>query len=332
MAAIELCIDGNGEFVTASTEDIPDLLASDYAFIWIDVDAGLPGELESLREHFDLHRIAVDDAMNGTGRARIVLFEDQIYVRSFGLGRDGSEVVAAPISLFHGARFLITVRSGDLPSLASIQERWREEVRHKREHATSLPSSHAMPTSTKLLYTVLDEIVDNYFAVVEGIADDVEALEDEVMSEGRSSLHIAIRDMRARINRVRRMLSPHHEVFNTLTRRDVPVVDEATIPYFADVNDHLLRCLEWLDTCRDQIASIVDLQQSVQANRLNRTMQTLTAWSIILMVCGVIAGIYGMNFDHMPELRWHVGYPGALALMVVISGSLALMFRRLDWW
>jgi magnesium transporter len=123
MAAIELCMDGNGEFVTASTEDIPELLASDYAFVWIDVDAGSPGELESLREHFDLHRIAVDDAMNATGRARIVLFEDQIYVRSFGLGRDGTEVVTAPISLFHGARFLITVRSGDLPSLASIQER-----------------------------------------------------------------------------------------------------------------------------------------------------------------------------------------------------------------
>ncbi len=336
MATVELCINGDGEFVTASVKDLSRSSPEKFAFVWIDVDPARLDEVEFLRDHFDLHRIAVDNALDGPGRARIMLFDDQIYIRSFRLRRDGDEVVADPISLFCGDRFLVSVRSGDQPSLAAIQDRWREEVKRTRagDHASGGPVNHdrAIPASTKLLYAVLDDLVDVYFTVIESMAEDVEALEDSVMDDNVAHPHVAIQETRARINRLRRMLSPQQEVFNTLMRRDVPVIDEALIPYFADVHDHLLRCHEWLDTCRDQIAAIVDLQQSIQANRLNRTMRTLTAWSIILMVCGLIAGIYGMNFRHMPELGWRWSYPAALLGMVIISGILAFVFRRLRWW
>jgi magnesium transporter len=112
----------------------------------------------------------------------------------------------------------------------------------------------------------------------------------------------------------------------------VPIVDESMVPYFADVHGHLLRIHDWLETYRDQVSSLVDLQISLQSHRLNETMRTLTAWSIILMACGLIAGIYGMNFAHMPELRWLWGYPFAIGLMLSVTGMLVLFFRRWGWW
>lgn len=336
MATVELCITRDGEFVTASVEDLPRLLASDIAFVWIDANPARPDEIEFLQEHLDLPRIAVDNAIDGPGRPRIMLFDDQIYVRSFGLRSEDGQVLADPISLFRGERFLVTARAGKWPSLTAIQDRWREEVGRGRNgiHAPGGPGDavHGVPASAKLLYTVLDDLVDDYFTVIEGIVEEVEALEDSVMEDIHAHHHFAIQDTRVRINRLRRMLSPQLEVFNTLMRRDAPVIDEAIIPYFADTHDHLLRCHEWLDACRDQIASIVDLRQSIQANQLNRTMRTLTSWSIILMACGLIAGIYGMNFRHMPELGWSGGYPLSLVAMVVISGVLAMVFHRLRWW
>ncbi len=333
MATVELCVGHDGEFVTTSIDELAGPRAGEYACVWVDVDPAHRDQVESIRDRFDLQRIAVGNAIDGPERARIMLFDDQVYIRSFGLRRDGDEVVADPISLFLGDRFLVTMRSGDRPSLDSIQDRWREEVRRARDGARSSGKpGHAVPASEKLLYAVLDSLVNDYFTVVEAIAEDVEALEDRVMEDSQEDPHLAIQETRARINRLHRMLSPQQEVFNTLLRRDVPVVEEAIIPYFADVHDHLLRCHEWLDTCRDQIASIVDLQQSIQSNRLNRTMRTLTAWSIILMVCGLIAGIYGMNFRHMPELGWRWSYPAALLGMAIVSSILALVFRRRRWW
>jgi magnesium transporter len=130
---------------------------------------------------------------------------------------------------------------------------------------------------------------------------------------------------------IRRVVAPERDVLNVLVRRESPVFDGATIVYFQDIYDHLLRVLDAVDTYRDLMSSALDSYLSVTSNRLNQVMKTLPASSIVLMSMTLVASIYGMNFDNIPESHWRLGYYGALALMVLIGAGLGWVFRRIDW-
>ncbi len=338
MTTIELCLNGDGDFVTASLEDIPRLLESDHAFAWIDVDVSQPEELLHVGDSLGLHRIAVESALSEQERSKVMLFDDMLYVEFYGLRESGTSIAADDMGMFVGERFLITARRHDLPSLAPLQQRWREELDRFRKRPPGTSPSHLVqpvhpaPTSVKLLYTLLDEMVDGYFPVMDAIGDRIEDLEDRIIAGTIRNPQAEIQDMRSTLLRLRRLLSPEEAVLNTLLRRDIPIIEDVMVPYFADVQGHLLRVHDWLETCRDQVSAMVDLQISLQSHRLNQTMRILTASSIILMVCALIAGIYGMNFDHMPELHWRLGYPFALGLMVLAGIGLVIVFRRRGWW
>jgi len=336
MAQIEICFDGEGAFSTVDFRELPAILEREHAFVWIDVDAGKPDELKGLAREFGLHRVAVESALSRDTRAKITLFEDMLYLEFYGLREEEDEAVADDIGIFLGEKFLITVRRNDTPSLKPIQVRWKEEQTRSREkhHLLGQTSStpHRKPTSAMLLYAVLDELVDGYFPVVEWFGRQVDQLEERVMEARAERPNLEIQHLRNRLLDLRRLLSPEQEVLNSLLRRDVPIIDEALIPYFAEVYDHILRIHDWMESYRDQLSTIVDLQLSMQSHRLDRTIRTLTNWSIILMSCSLVAGIYGMNFDHMPELGWRYGYVWALGLMVAFGAGIALILRARRWW
>lgn len=338
MTTIELCTDGTGDFVNASLTDIPRLLESPGAFTWIDVDLAEPDDLVRLGDMLGLHHIAVESALSDLERSTIILFDDMLYVEFCAIRESGNSFSADDMGIFVGDRFLITARRDDRPSLEPLRQRWQDEIDRFRKRPPGaearhlLHPAHPAPTSVKLLYTLLDELVDSYFPVIDAISDRIEALEDEVMAGSLRNPQAEIQEMRSTLLRLRRLLSPEEAVLNTLLRRDIPIVVDAMVPYFADVHGHLLRIRDWLETYRDQVSSLVDLQISLQSHRLNETMRILTASSIVLMVCALIAGIYGMNFEHMPELHWRLGYPFALALMAISGIGLALVFRRNGWW
>ena len=130
---------------------------------------------------------------------------------------------------------------------------------------------------------------------------------------------------------VRRVLGPERDVMNVLVRRDSPVFGAETIVYFQDVYDHILRVTDAVDSYRDLLSSALDVHLSMTSNRLNQVMKTLTGSSIILMSMTLVASVYGMNFDVMPELDWQLGYAWALGLMTVVGGTLFAVFRRIDW-
>ena len=338
MTTIELCMNGTGDFVSANLRDVPELLRSPHAFVWIDVEAGDEADLHQLGDMLSLHQIAVDSALSDRDRAKIMLFEDMLYVEFFGIRESGSDFEADNIGIFVGERFLITARRDDKPSLESLRKRWHEEVEHLHKRPAPrvrrhlFHTSHPAPTSVKLLYTVLDELVDSYLPVLDALGDRLEDLEDNILAGDEHNPQSQIQDMRSTMLRLRRLLSPEEAVLNTLLRRDIPIVEDAMVPYFADIQGHLLRVHDWLETYRDQASSLVDLQISLQSHRLNQTMRIMTASSIILMVCALIAGIYGMNFHNMPELGWRFGYPFALGLMATLGIGLALLFRQKGWW
>ncbi|MDQ3655619.1 MAG: magnesium transporter CorA family protein [Chloroflexota bacterium] len=341
MAKIEICFDGNGKFVTVGFDELPELLRHEHSFVWLDVDANKPDELEGLRSQFGLHRIDVENALANRQRPKISLYDDMLYLEFYGLRLEDDDIQTDDIGIFVGEQFIITVRRDDKPSLKALQERWREEQGRSNGAAgggtprvlgSSTPTQPRQPSAPMLLYAILDDLVDDYFPVVDWLGERIEDLEETVVNANVARPQLAIQQMRTKLLHLRRLLSPQQEVVNSLLRRDVPVIDESIIPYFADVYDHLLRIHDWMESYRDQLSTIVDLQLSMQSNRLNETMRTLTAWSIILMASTLIAGVYGMNFVHMPELDWRFGYPAALLAMAGLGSGLYVMFRKQGWW
>lgn len=322
MPTIQLHLDANG---TSSDVAFDDLTADGIersTLIWIDLDRSERDGLNRCATLFGLHALAVESAILDKERAQISVYDDMLFLEFYGLRSiDGTaEVELNEISIFVGETFIITVRGDMLPAVDHICERWQNG--HRKVHH---------PSASLLLYTLLDEIVDDYFPVVDAIGEQIEALEDRLMDERAEQPLREIHRLRKQLFHFRRVISPQREVLNTLVRRDVPVLDEDIVIYIADVQDHLLRVLDWLDTFRDMLTTLLEVQIGVQSQRLDQIVRKLTASSIMLMVASLIAGIYGMNFDHMPELHWTLGYPMALSMMLVATVTLYVVFRKRHW-
>jgi magnesium transporter len=339
MATIEICYDGSGNYRKATFEELPEILAAEKAFVWIDAEGNDAADLEPLQAQFGLHRLAVESALEGQQRAKIMLYDDMIYVEFYGLRLVDGAVRTDDLGVFVGEKFIITVRRSRFPEVEHVLTRWRYEEEEQQDSVPGhpripgiAPQGPKEPSSTMILYAILDDLVDGYFPVVDWYGEKIEGFEDRLAARPNQELQMEIQQLRSEMLQLRRMISPEQEVLNTLLRRDVPVIDEAILPYFADVHDHVLRIHDWMESYRDHLSSIVDLQLSMQSNGLNQTMRTLTASSIILMVCSLISGIYGMNFTHFPSMDWRYGLLFSLGLMSASTAALVGVFRAKGWW
>jgi magnesium transporter len=184
-----------------------------------------------------------------------------------------------------------------------------------------------------LLYSLLDTLVDEYFPVADGLVERAETLDERIFAGGGRDAHFTydLLALKRRLLDFRRLVTPERDVLNVLTNRESLVFNERTLVYFRDVYDHLARLADTLDLYRDQLAGTMDANLSLASNDLNRVMRTLTACSIMLMSGALISGIYGMNFDFMPELHWQFGYPLALGLIALVSLALWRYFKHLKW-
>lgn len=299
----------------------PPLLAHP-ALIWIDIDRADPAGLERCAERFDLHDLAAERALLDKERAQINIYDDMLFLDFYGLRLiDGPvHVELNEISTFVGEQFIITVRSDMLPAIDHIRERWQSQHR-KMQH----------PTVSLLLYTLLDQIVGDYFPMVDAIGEQIETLEDRLMEERAEQPLQEIHWIRKQLFHFRRVIGPQREVLNALVRRDMPMLDEDILVCIADVRDHLLRVLDWLDSFRDMLTTLFKVQTGMESQRVDQIVRELPASPIMLTVASLIAGIYGMNFDHMPELHWLLGYPFALSMMTAASVPLFIVLRKQEW-
>jgi magnesium transporter len=320
VATIQLCFDGEGSRIESDFDDLHEVLATHPSLVWIDLDIKERDTLQKLGEQLDLHQLAVDSALLENERPQVTVYDDMIFVEFYGLRENGTAPELDEISFFVGSNYLITVRNDDSPGIDSVFSRWQDE-RHQPRHVSS----------GMLLYALLDEIVDGYFPMVDALGDRIEDLEERLMEDALERPQFEIHEVRKELLRLRRVLAPQREVLNKLIRRDVPMIDEDVEIYMSDVYDHMLRVLDWLDAYRDMLTTLFDVQLAMQSHRLDRVIRTLTSSSIMLMVATLIAGIYGMNFVHMPELEWTIGYPLALLMMMVSSVGLYFMFKRRGW-
>lgn len=239
------------------------------------------------------------------------------YTAAFNHAEDHIE--ARPVSLFIGANYLVTVHTGPIPHIPGTLARWR---------APRSPLAHRV---SALVHALLDAMVDDYFPLMDQVADRVEDLEDAIFTHfDESSIETVFR-LKKDLLAMRRIVAPERDVLNVLLRRQLPIFATEDIAYLQDVYDHIVRVTDNIDTYRDLLSSALDSYLSLQGNRLNQIMKVLTVASIILMADALITGFYGQNFKFFPDLDFSLGSFWSLILMAVVTLLLVIYFRRKQW-
>ena len=277
--------------------------------------------IDELGREFALHPLAVEDLRKRQQRPKIDTYADQhmivVYEAIDGSGSGGG---LSEIHIFVGKSWVLTVHWAPAPMIDAAHQRLEA-------HPESVGDAPG-----EVLYALLDSAVDSFFPELDRLSDRIDALEDRVLET--DSDREALREILAikrRLLDLRRVLAPMRDVANSLLRRETPLVDAAVVPYFQDLYDHLIRVLDQLDVYRDLLGTVLDARLSVASNSLNAVMKRLTAFTVVLMIPTLIAGIYGMNFTFMPELEWAAGYPLALIAMVVAAGAAIGFFWKHGW-
>ena len=284
---------------------------------WIDIIGRDPQEIAPVAEALHLHPLAVEDALSAHQRPKLDDYTQHVFLVFYGLGMRPDEGDDEELDAFISKDFLVTVRDGTVADLDPMLRRLGGEC----------------PDGARagwLIWAMLDVVVDGYFGVVDTLEDDIDILEEQVFMIPRP-VDVQARIFRARkeLIRIRRRISPLREMLSALIAR--PELSRAVVPYLQDVYDHVLRVTDTLDTFRDLVSSAHDSYLTEVSNDMNRVMKRFTSLGAILVVTTLIAGIYGMNFDNMPELHWRFGYEYALGLMVASTILLYWYFKRRDW-
>jgi magnesium transporter len=290
------------------------------ALVWVDVDDPTKAAIDLLGREFGFHELALEDCLHPHQRPKIEQYGSYYFLVAYATELSGDDLVLHEMAMFVGHNYLVTVRKPPQFDLAEVIKRWDAH------------SDLAREGGGYLLYILLDEIVDAYFDTLDGYEDRTQEVEEKVF-EGlvEEDTQTGIFKLRKELVEFRRVVAPLRDVLDVMQRRAIDVVKPGLEPYYRDVYDHVLRVTDFLDTLRDILASALEANLSVVSNRLNEVMKGLTSWAAIILVPTLIAGIYGMNFVHMPELRWRFGYAFALGLMVLSGLVLYRMFKRRDW-
>ena len=306
-----------------SLEQARDVKNLPNALLWLDLQSPSEQELVKLGQEFALHPLAIEDATREHQRPKVEEYEHFYFVVFYSVRLDAKAagLDVCELDMFLGKNYLITVHNGHIHELDEVEQRWTRNV-NQLEWGVGV-----------LLYTLLDSIVDRYFPVVDEMVNQAEELEDQLFTGAlrQAAFTQQLLELRKRFLALRRIATPERDVLNTLTNRDNPIFDEHVQVYFRDIYDHIARLADTIDLYRDQLSTIMDANLSIVSNDLNKVMRTLTSASIILMADSLLAGIWGMNFVNIPELRLQYGYYGALICMVVVSLLLLFVFRRLRW-
>jgi magnesium transporter len=291
--------------------------------LWLDLASPSQEDLDKIRQEFKLHPLAIEDASHKHQRPKIDQYENFYLVVFYAVyfEKQKGDLGIYEIVMFFGNNYLITVHEGQIKDFEEVESRWKRNVK-QLEWGIGV-----------LLYSLLDTIVDNYFPVLDEMVDEAEELENSLFTGGlrQRAFTQKLLELKKRFLTLRRIASPERDVLNMLTNRDDPILDDHVLVYFRDIYDHISRFGDTVDLYRDQLTTIMDANLSIVSNDLNKVVRTLTGASIILMVDGLLASIWGMNFVNIPELHLYYGYYLALIFMVLVSIVLYFLFRRVNW-
>lgn len=301
--------------------DISDLRVVEGNVIWADVSDPTSHDFEELVEEFGFHHLSIEDCQNEHQRPKVEEYEGYYFIVLYEAELVGASdrLELRELNIFLGRNYLVTVHSRPIRAIATASRLWHEWT-DRAEQGAGL-----------LAYLLIDGIVDDYLPLLDIMSDRMDDLEDSIFGEWRAESIEEIFGIKKKLLYLRRAITPLRDVFNMLLRREQPIFPREIHIYFQDVFDHLIRVADTIDTLRDMLGSTMDAYLSVSGNRMNKIMKRLTSISTILMSVTLVAGIYGMNFTLMPELRWRYGYVYALGSMVVIGLVLYVYLKKIKW-
>ncbi|HEX7166670.1 MAG TPA: magnesium/cobalt transporter CorA [Acidimicrobiales bacterium] len=310
--------DGSGRAVPVAPPDISEVVGKPNTVLWVDAAEPTAEDLECIRTEFQLHHLAIEDASKHGQRPKLEQYPTHAFVVAYG----GN---LAEVDLFVGEGWVVTVRD-----VGEDGQAWDPEPARRRFERSGPEEA----TAGFLLYMLLDTMVDEYFTRADAFEERIEKLEEGIFEEDardEARVQNEIYALRSDLLAFRRRVQPLRDVVTSLLRHDVEWVDALATTHLQDVFDHVLRALDQLDSQRELLGNAVDAHLAIISNRMNEVMKKMTSWGAILLGATLVAGIYGMNFQHMPELGWRWGYAWALGLMATITLAGWSYFRRKDW-
>ena len=322
MIRTRLALDGSLT-TDLSYDQVRAFLRSPEGMLWVDLETPSDEEYRILSEVFRFHPLAVEDAHKEIDLPKVDLYDGYVYLVVHRINVDFSERRVAPreMDIFLSDRFLVTVHDEVSVSTADVGAR-----------IAATPSLLAAGPDI-VMHEIIDRIVDRYLPVLDRWEEEIDELEEVILS-GTSPdgvLEGALR-LRREVAELRKSLGPQRDILQRLSRRDVPYVSEKAALYFRDVQDHLVRILQTLESQREHIASLFEAYMATTSNRLNMVMKRLTSLATIFLPLTFIAGIYGMNFEHMPGQDWAYGFLMVCALMGALGTGMILYFKKQGWW
>ena len=301
-------------------EDISNYVARPECFIWVALKEPDESELSDMKEEFGLHELAVEDARHGHQRPKIEEYGDSLFAVLQTVEIVGEEIRVGEVDLFIGRNYILAVRNRTEQGFADVRARCEREPELLKHGAGFV------------FYALMDAVVDRYFPVLDKLEIELEAVEQNIFQGGSARANIeALYTLKQKLMALKHAVGPLLEAVARLHGGRVPQVCQGTQEYYRDVYDHLVRLNQSIDAQRDMVVTALSVNLSLITLHESENTKRLAAYAALVAIPTMIAGVYGMNFRHMPELEWEFGYPLALAIMAAIDVFLFLRFRRTGW-
>jgi len=301
-------------------EDIHTYLRRNDCILWVAVRDPEPHELEQLEEEFDLPTLAIEDARHGHQRPKFEEYGDSLFFVLHMIEPDGDDLRVGEVDIFVAHNYVLSVRSRSERTFADVRARCEREP-ELMQHGTGY-----------ILYALMDAVVDRYFPILDTIETQLETIEDQIFAGKSPRANIeALYDLKQKLMTLKHATAPLLEAVGKLYGGRVPQVCTGLGDYYRDVSDHLVRINQNIDAAREMVTTAISVNLSLITLQENEVTKRLAGYAALVAVPTLIAGIYGMNFQHMPELAWRWGYPLALGAMVGIDSYLFYRFRKAKW-
>jgi magnesium transporter len=301
-------------------EKISEFLHSPGRFVWIALKDAEPAELRQMQEEFDLHELAVEDALHGHQRPKIEEYGDSLFAVVHTVEMRDGELSVGELDVFVEENYVLSVRTHGQQGFLGVRARCEREPELLKQG------------SAFVFYALMDAVVDRYFPVLDELESELETIEEQIFVKGSARANIErLYQLKRKVLILKHAVTSLMEAMAKLHGGRVPRICVNTQEYFRDVYDHLYRINASIDTIRDTIATAIQVNLSMVAIDESEVNKRLAAWAAIFAVATAFVGIWGMNFQEMPELKWHYGYPAALCFIAVVCGYLHRRFRKSGW-
>jgi magnesium transporter len=311
-----------------ATDRLTDAIEPEKTLIWVDCVDPTEAELDSLTTQFQISHITAENLHQGGQRTKLEHYREHFHVAVHDCSLVENRLVTREIDIVFGDGWVLSVRQpSDDPDNPAPFELDPVVRRFEVERTNEAANDEGF-----LIWAFLDDIVDRYFDIADRFDDRLDDVEEIVFSATTGDdIPREVFDLRRVMVNFRRVVAPLREVLAALLRKEANCLGDVAIVHLQDVYDHVLRATDWIETQRDLLTGLLEADLAVVSNRMNKVMKRMTSWGAILLGSTLIAGIYGMNFKTIPELDWFFGYPFALGLMLTLTITLYVWFKRRDW-